>query len=49
MDQGNSVDVIFLNFQKEFDKKILLQKLSADGIRGKILEWIADFISYRKM
>ena len=32
MDQGHSFDVIFLDFQKEFDKKILLQKLSAAGI-----------------
>ena len=52
VDQGHSVDVIFLDFQKEFDKvpkTILLQTLSADGTRGKVLEWIADFISYRKI
>ena len=52
MDQGDSVDVIFLDFQKAFDKvqkKRLLQKLSAYEIRGKVLEWIADFLSDRKM
>ena len=48
MDQGDSVDVILLDFQKAVDKvpkKRLLQKLSACGIRGKVLEWIADFLS----
>ena len=39
-------------FKKAFDKvpkKRLLQKLSAYGIRGKVLVWIADFLSDRKM
>ena len=52
VDQEDSVDVILLDFQKAFDtvpKKRLLQKLSAYGIRGKVLEWIADFLSDRKM
>ena len=52
MDQGHSVDVILLDFQKAFDKiskKRLLQKLSAYGIRGKVLQWIVDFLSDRKM
>ena len=52
VDQGHSVDVILLDFQKAFDKipkKRLFQKLSACGIQGKVLEWIADFLSDRKM
>ena len=52
VDQGDSADVILLDFQKAFDKvpkQRLLQKLSAYGIRGKVLEWIADFLSDRKM
>ena len=51
-DQGDGVDVILLDFQKAFDqvpKKRSLQKLSAYGIQGKILEWIADFLSDKKM
>ena len=36
MDQGDSVDVILLDFQK-VRKKRLLQKQSAYGIRGKVL------------
>ena len=38
VDQGHSVDIILLDFQKAVDivpKKRLLQKLSAYGIRGK--------------
>ena len=52
MDKGYSVDVIFLDFQKAFDKMPktrLLQKLSAYGIDSKVLCWIADFLSDRKM
>ena len=46
------MDVIFLDFQKAFDKvpkKRLLQKLSAYGIEGKVLCWIEDFLSDRRM
>ena len=52
MDKGYSVDVIFLDFQKAFakvPKKRLLQKLSAYGIEGKVLCWIEDFLSDRRM
>ena len=52
VDKGYSVDVIFLDFQKAFDKvpkTRLLQKLSAYEIEGKVLCWIADFLSDRKI
>ena len=45
MDKGYSVDVIFLYFPK----KRLLQKLSAYLIERKVLCWIADFLSDRRM
>ena len=41
LDEGHSVDVILLDFQKAFDKvpkKRLLQELPAYGLRGKVLE-----------
>ena len=41
-----------MDFQKAFDKvpkKRLLQKLSAYGIEGKVLCWIEDFLSDRRM
>jgi len=42
-DEGRPVDVIFLDFQKAFDKVLhmrLLEKIKAHGIGGKILTWI---------
>ena len=52
-DTGYSVDVIFWIFKKLLIKCMpktrLLQKLSACGIEGKLLCWIADFLSDRKM
>ena len=42
MDQGDSV-------LTKSRKKRLLQKLSAYVIRDNVLEWIADFLSDRKM
>ena len=51
MDQGNSVDVIYLDFAKAFDSvphKRLLKKLEGYGIRGKLLAWIKDFLQHRQ-
>ena len=50
-DEGKCFDVFFLDFAKAFDvvcHKRLLVKLEAIGIRGKILNWIKDWISQRK-
>lgn len=51
VDEGNSVDVIFLDFQKAFDKvphKRLLFKVRAMGISGKIYEWIKKWLEGRR-
>ena len=50
LDQGDSVDVIYLDFQKAFDSvphQRLIQKLSSFGIHGKTLLWIKDFLRNR--
>ena len=50
LDNGNSVDVIYLDFQKAFDSvphQHLIQKLSSFGVHGKILQWIKDFLRDR--
>ena len=50
LDDGNSVDVLYLDFSKAFDKvnhAILMEKLSAAGIRGKLWAWIKDWLSGR--
>jgi len=50
MDDGDSVDVIFLDFAKAFDKvphKKLLRKLENHGIAGKLRQWIESWLSDR--
>ena len=51
LDRGEDVDVIYLDFAKAFDKvphKRLLKKLSGYGIKGKVYNWIKEFLSNRK-
>ncbi len=46
-----SVDIIYLDFQKAFDKvphMRLLTKLKAHGVTGNIHKWIEDCLSERK-
>jgi len=50
IDTGDSVDVIFLDLAKAFDKvshKRLLLKLKAHGIDGKLNNWIAEWLRNR--
>ena len=51
LDEGDSVDVLYLDFAKAFDKvphKRLLLKLKSLGIVGEIHDWIATWLSERK-
>ena len=51
VDNGNSVDVIYLDFQKAFDKvphRRLLSKLRSHGISDKVAGWIENWLSGRK-
>ena len=51
LEQGDSVDAIYLHFQKAFDSvphQRLIQKLSSFGVHGKILQWIKDFLRNRR-
>ena len=46
VDDGECVDVIFLDFAKAFDKvphHRLLKKLASHGIDGKLREWISQW------
>ena len=48
MGNGKDVDVIYLDFCKAFDKiphRRLLKKFEKYGIKGKLLNWIKDFLS----
>ena len=51
VDEGEAVDVVYLDFSKAFDKishKKLIQKLKAHGVKGVILDWIEDWLKDRK-
>ncbi|XP_059829735.1 STARD3 N-terminal-like protein isoform X1 [Hypanus sabinus] len=51
LDKGNSVDVVYLDFQKAFDKvphRRLVGKIRAHGIGGKTLTWIENWLADRK-
>ena len=51
IDVGTSIDVVYLDFLKAFDKvphRRLLVKLEAYGINGKVLRWIEAFLSGRQ-
>ena len=50
-DQGLSMDVIYLDFAKAFDKvphRRLLEKFRAHSIQGKVLNWIENWLADRK-
>ena len=51
LDNKKPVDIIYLDFEKAFDKvphKRLIAKLKSHGINGGIKDWIEDWLSYRK-
>jgi len=51
INQKGSVDVIFLDFAKAFDKvpnRRLLAKLQAHGIVGHVVRWVASWLRGRK-
>ena len=50
-DNGDPVDVVFLDFAKAFDKvpvQRLLKKVKAHGIGGQTLAWIREWLTGRK-
>ena len=51
LDNGDPLDVIYLDFAKAFDKvphKRLISKLEAHGISGNISNWIQQWLTDRK-
>ena len=50
-DNGDSYDILYLDFSKAFDKvphQRLLRKVRAHGIDGKVLEWVRSWLSDRR-
>ena len=51
IDKGHSLDLLFLDFAKAFDKvphQRLLDKIKAHGVQDKVLGWIQAWLSSRK-
>jgi len=51
VDEGNSVDLIYLDFAKAFDKvpyHRLCKKLAAHGIGGEVLYWVQNWLCNRR-
>ena len=51
LEEGNNVDVIYLDFSKAFDKldfNITISKIEEMGITGKLSRWIQDFLTGRQ-
>ncbi len=49
-EQGEHVDVIYLDFSKAFDSvchRLLIKKMEAMGINPKINRWVEEFFSNR--
>ena len=49
--EGNTVDVLYTDFSKAFDKvshRKLIHKLKAYGVQGKMLGWVEAFLRRRK-
>ena len=50
MENGDCVDVVYLDFAKAFDKidfMIKLRELNSLGISGKVGRWIHSFLTHR--
>ena len=51
VDDGSPVDVVYLDFQKAFDKvphQRLLLKLKAHGIGNDVINWIEKWVTHRR-
>ena len=51
VDDGSPVDVLYLDFQKAFDKvphQILISKLKSHGMENSLINWIEQWLTYRR-
>ena len=50
LDEGGSVDVVYMDYQMAFDSvphRRLIEKVQAHCVIGKVLDWVQDFIRNR--
>ena len=51
LDEGGSIDIVYMDYQKAFDSvphRRLLLKLESTGVKNYVLNWVRDFLSNRK-
>jgi len=51
LDDGHSVDILYLDFAKAFDSvshNHFMSKLRSCGISGSLVEWVKSFLVGRK-
>ena len=51
MDEGDSVDVVYLDFAKAFDKVLrerLLSQFESHGVKRRLLDWIRAWLTERQ-
>jgi hypothetical protein len=51
IDDGDPIDIVYLDFQKAFDKVPhvrLLSKLKAHGVGGQVWDWVKEWLFMRK-
>ena len=52
LDEGFGLDVVYLDYRKALDSvphQRLLEKLKGLGIKGKLLQWLENFLTLRTM
>ena len=51
IDMGLPIDVIYIDFEKAFDKvkhNLLIDKMEVVGVRDQLLQWFDSYLSKRK-
>ena len=51
LDKNTQTDILYLDFAKAFDSvdhSILLRKLKAYGVSGRLLDWFSDYLNNRR-
>ena len=49
--EGRVVDVVYMDFSKDFDKAPhgrLIQKMKSHGIRSELVRWTRNWLGYRR-
>ena len=48
LESGHDICAIFLDYQKAFDSVQFDNKLRRTGLHSQLLEWLTDYLSFRR-